>query len=123
MGLIGAKRTGGDAAVGDVIVFFDCHVKPDPNYWKPFVTHLAANPKRVVVPVITELDVDTWEELGVRSAGHGMSKCYLTRGRCAGASTPRGGRVDAAGPTRRRRGIDRSPTVLFQCLSQPKLIN
>lgn len=28
MGLIAAKKTGGDAAAGDVVVFFDCHVKP-----------------------------------------------------------------------------------------------
>ena len=36
-GLIQAKSTGGDAATGDVIVFFDCHVKPDENYWKSMV--------------------------------------------------------------------------------------
>lgn len=77
LGLIGAKRTGGDAAVGDVIVFFDCHVKPDANYWIPFVKHLEANPRRVVVPVITELDVDKWQEVN-RPRGGGMSKCYLT---------------------------------------------
>ena len=34
-GLIGAKRTGGNAAVGDIIVFFDCHVKPAEDYWVP----------------------------------------------------------------------------------------
>lgn len=28
VGLIGAKKTGGDAASGDIVVFFDCHVGP-----------------------------------------------------------------------------------------------
>lgn len=28
LGLIAAKKTGGNAALGDVVVFFDCHVKP-----------------------------------------------------------------------------------------------
>ena len=80
MGLINSKRTGGDAATGDIIVFFDCHVKPDPNYWRPMVEAIGDNYKRVVVPVITNLDVDTWTEFGrpSSSGGGGMSKCYLS---------------------------------------------
>ena len=78
-GLIGAKKTGGDAATGDIIVFFDCHVKPDPNYWRPFVSQMKDNYKRVVVPTITNLNVDTWEEFGRPAPGAGgMSKCYIT---------------------------------------------
>ena len=78
-GLIGAKKTGGDAATGDIIVFFDCHVKPDPSYWKPFVSQMKDNYKRVVVPTITNLNVDTWSEFGRPAPGSGgMSKCYIT---------------------------------------------
>ena len=36
------------------------------------------NYKRVVVPIITNLNVDTWTEFGRPSAGGGMSKCYLS---------------------------------------------
>ena len=79
LGLIGAKKTGGDAATGDIIVFFDCHVKPAAGYWEPFVAHVAENYRRVVVPTITSLDVTTWVESSrPRGGGGGMSKCYLT---------------------------------------------
>lgn len=78
-GLIGAKQVGAEAATGDIIVFFDCHVKPAADYWVPYVTSIQDNYKRVVIPTITNLNVDTWEEFGrpTRSGG-GMSKCYLT---------------------------------------------
>ena len=78
LGLIGAKKTGGDAATGDIIVFFDCHVKPAAGYWEPFVAHVAENYRRVVVPTITSLDVTTWVESSRPRGGGGMSKCYLT---------------------------------------------
>ncbi|KAH8046301.1 N-acetylgalactosaminyltransferase 7 [Aureococcus anophagefferens] len=75
-GLIGAKKTGANAARGGIVVFFDCHA---PDYWVPFVSHVEKNYKRVVVPTITNLDVDTWTEFGRPPPGtEGMSKCYLT---------------------------------------------
>jgi len=74
VGLIGAKKTGGDGAQGDVLVFFDCHVAPQPNWEKQFVSLVAENYRRIVVPQITDLDIDTWTQRG----GGGMSKCYLT---------------------------------------------
>jgi len=78
-GLIGAKQAGAEAATGDVIVFFDCHVKPAEDYWVPYVKAVEENYKRVVIPTITNLNVDTWEEFGrPSSSGGGMSKCYLT---------------------------------------------
>ena len=78
-GLIKAKKDGGDVATGDVIVFLDCHVKPDPNWWRPIQRNIKENYKRVVVPTITNLNVDTWEEFGRPAPGaQGMSKCYLT---------------------------------------------
>lgn len=77
-GLIGAKQAGAEAATGDVIVFFDCHVKPAPDFWVPYVKAVNENYKRVVIPTITALNVDTWEEYNRPKSGGGMSKCYLT---------------------------------------------
>ena len=78
-GLIGAKQAGAEAATGDIIVFFDCHVKPGKDYWVPYVTAVQENYKRVVVPTITSLNIDTWTEFGrPTGGGGGMSKCYLT---------------------------------------------
>jgi glycosyltransferase involved in cell wall biosynthesis len=74
-GLINAKSAGANVATGDVIVFLDCHVKPDKGWARPIVEKIRANYKRVVVPNITGLDPDTWEE--VRGNG-GQAKCYLT---------------------------------------------
>uniref|UniRef100_A0A7S4IHY9 Glycosyltransferase 2-like domain-containing protein n=1 Tax=Odontella aurita TaxID=265563 RepID=A0A7S4IHY9_9STRA len=79
MGLIGAKQVGAEAATGDIVVFFDCHVKPDPHYWIPFTRNIGENYRRVVVPTITNLNTDTWEEFGrPAKSGGGLSKCYLT---------------------------------------------
>eukprot|EP00437_Effrenium_voratum_P027972 CAMPEP_0181399928 /NCGR_PEP_ID=MMETSP1110-20121109/1852_1 /TAXON_ID=174948 /ORGANISM="Symbiodinium sp., Strain CCMP421" /LENGTH=667 /DNA_ID=CAMNT_0023522011 /DNA_START=177 /DNA_END=2177 /DNA_ORIENTATION=- len=75
VGLIGAKKTGGDAATGDLIVFFDCHVAPQPNWHQDFLHLISQNYRRMVIPQITALDVDTWTQIG---RGGGMSKCYLT---------------------------------------------
>lgn len=74
-GLIKAKKSGGDAAVGDVISFFDCHVAPQPGWEKDFFRLIGENYRRMVIPQITALDVDTWSQKG---NGGGMSKCYVT---------------------------------------------
>lgn len=74
-GLIGAKKTGGDVATGDIVVFFDCHVAPQPNWHTDFLTLISENYRRMVVPHITALDVHTWTQMG---GGGGLAKCYLT---------------------------------------------
>lgn len=75
-GLIGAKQAGAEAATGDIIVFFDCHVKPGEDYWVPYVKAINENYKRVVIPVITNLNVDTWEEFNRPTSG-GVSHCLV----------------------------------------------
>jgi len=75
VGLIGAKKAGGDAAKGDLIVFFDCHVAPQPGWYKSFLRLSAENYRRIIVPVITDLDIDTWTQ---RGGSKGNAKCYLT---------------------------------------------
>jgi len=75
VGLIGAKKTGGDGASGDILVFFDCHVAPQKNWYEDFLTLIAVNYRRMVIPDITSLDVNTWTQVP-RSGG--LSKCYVT---------------------------------------------
>jgi len=75
VGLIGAKKTGGDAMVGDIGIFFDCHVAPQPGWHSAFIRLIGENYRRLVVPQITALDIDTWSQVG---RGGGMAKCYLT---------------------------------------------
>jgi len=75
VGLIGAKKTGGDAATGDIVVFFDCHVGPQPNWHEDFLRLVGENYRRMVVPQITALNIDDWTQIG---GGGGMSKCYVT---------------------------------------------
>jgi polypeptide N-acetylgalactosaminyltransferase len=75
-GLIRTKKDGGDAATGEVLVFFDCHVAPQPGWYKGILRRMAENYRRVVVPSITDLDIDTWTQRG--SGGDGLAKCYAT---------------------------------------------
>lgn len=76
VGLIGAKKTGGDAASGDIVAFFDCHVAPQPGWHEDFLRLIGENYRRMVVPQITNLDIHTWKQIG--DGGGGMSKCYVT---------------------------------------------
>uniref|UniRef100_A0A7S4S9Y2 Polypeptide N-acetylgalactosaminyltransferase n=1 Tax=Alexandrium monilatum TaxID=311494 RepID=A0A7S4S9Y2_9DINO len=75
VGLIGSKKDGGDAATGDVVVFFDCHVAPQPGWHSSFLRLIGENYRRIVVPVITDLDVGSWRQ---RGGNRGQAKCYLT---------------------------------------------
>lgn len=78
MGLMTARTTGANAAMGDVVAMFDCHVKPDKNWWPSVLSEISENYRRVTIPVITRLDIDTWKEVGRRPApGGGMSACYF----------------------------------------------
>eukprot|EP01067_Filipodium_phascolosomae_P007243 Filipodium_phascolosomae@DN5747_c0_g1_i1.p1 len=43
-------------------MFLDAHVKPDWGWLPPIMTHLNANYKRAVVPIIPTLDGETWME-------------------------------------------------------------
>lgn len=75
VGLMGAKSAGASQAAGDVIVFFDCHVAPQEDWYQKFLDGIRDNYRRIVVPVITNLDIDTWKEV---NRNQGMAKCYLT---------------------------------------------
>lgn len=75
IGLMAAKLTGGKAALGDVIGFFDCHVAPQLHWEREIMQKIQENPRRMVVPAITDLDMDTFDEK-VNSAVN--AKCYLT---------------------------------------------
>ena len=48
---------------------------PQPNWHVDFLQLIGENYRRMVIPQITGLDIDTWTQIG---SGGGMSKCYLT---------------------------------------------
>ena len=74
LGLMIAKQTGGDAASGAYIGFYDCHVAPAKNWYKETIELLAAKERRLVVPMIADLDLDTWDE---KVHGALTAKCYI----------------------------------------------
>lgn len=76
MGLIAAKKAGGDVAKGDVIVFLDCHVSPRRGWEEAILRQMrrAGDHRTVVVPTITSLNPDTWEEIPNGPAG---KSCYI----------------------------------------------
>eukprot|EP00929_Paragymnodinium_shiwhaense_P104737 TRINITY_DN69431_c0_g1_i1.p1 TRINITY_DN69431_c0_g1~~TRINITY_DN69431_c0_g1_i1.p1 ORF type:complete len:778 (-),score=178.88 TRINITY_DN69431_c0_g1_i1:44-2377(-) len=74
MGLMIAKQTGGDAAKGEFIGFFDCHVAPNEGWHRELMSVLSAGPRRLAVPMITDLDLDSWDE---KQQSTTNSKCYI----------------------------------------------
>lgn len=73
-GLMIAKQTGGDAAVGDYIGFYDCHVAPRRGWHKETMQLLRAKTRRLVIPMIGGLDIDTWDEI---PNGGFVGKCWV----------------------------------------------
>jgi glycosyltransferase involved in cell wall biosynthesis len=71
-GLIRSKKDGADSATGDIIVFLDCHVKPIDGWTEDLFQNIRENPKRIVVPTITSLDPDSWQEVGGSAGGRKM---------------------------------------------------
>lgn len=59
-GLIKSKTEGGNMAIGDMIMFLDCHIKPEKDWYKSIIGHMNLNYKRIVVPLIPILDPETW---------------------------------------------------------------
>ena len=76
LGLISAKKSGGDAASGDVIVFFDCHVSPRKGWEVAFLKQMRRKQdhRTIVVPTITSLNPDTWKEI---PGGGGGKVCFI----------------------------------------------
>ena len=60
-GLIRSKTNGAHAAKGDLIIFLDAHVKPEPRWLEPLFKHTNENYKRVVTPVIPILNGESWQ--------------------------------------------------------------
>eukprot|EP00403_Amphidinium_massartii_P025851 CAMPEP_0178395452 /NCGR_PEP_ID=MMETSP0689_2-20121128/13226_1 /TAXON_ID=160604 /ORGANISM="Amphidinium massartii, Strain CS-259" /LENGTH=595 /DNA_ID=CAMNT_0020016107 /DNA_START=54 /DNA_END=1841 /DNA_ORIENTATION=+ len=75
LGLMIAKQTGGNAAGGEFIGFFDCHVAPNSIWHKEVIEKLQGHPRRLVVPTITDLDLDTWVE---KKQSQVNTKCYIS---------------------------------------------
>eukprot|EP00929_Paragymnodinium_shiwhaense_P012807 TRINITY_DN120700_c0_g1_i1.p1 TRINITY_DN120700_c0_g1~~TRINITY_DN120700_c0_g1_i1.p1 ORF type:complete len:784 (+),score=97.92 TRINITY_DN120700_c0_g1_i1:352-2352(+) len=75
IGLSGSRQTGGDAAKGDIIVFFDCHVAPQEGWHESFLKIISRNYRTIVLPTLTKLDSRTWTQVrGFMS----QEKCYVT---------------------------------------------
>jgi len=71
-GLIRSKTDGGNAAVGDMVMFLDAHVKPDKDWYLPILKHVNTNYRRVVVPAITVLNGTTWTTEPNSAVGYKM---------------------------------------------------
>eukprot|EP00922_Rhytidocystis_sp_ex-Travisia-forbesii_P031027 GHVS01045756.1.p1 GENE.GHVS01045756.1~~GHVS01045756.1.p1 ORF type:complete len:667 (-),score=93.72 GHVS01045756.1:572-2572(-) len=63
IGLIRSKIEGAEMVSNrdNIIVFLDCHVRPDRGWLYPIIRHINTNYKRVVVPKIPVLDGQSWE--------------------------------------------------------------
>jgi glycosyltransferase involved in cell wall biosynthesis len=74
VGLMGAKQTGGDHALGEFVGFYDCHVAPRRGWEKQTMQLLREKERRLVIPMIGTLDVTKWDEV---PHGGSVGKCYM----------------------------------------------
>ena len=59
-GLIRARLAGAEQAAGSVLVFLDAHVEATPGWLTPMLAEIATDRTRVLVPVIDEIDAETF---------------------------------------------------------------
>ncbi|CAK9058214.1 unnamed protein product [Durusdinium trenchii] len=65
---------GGDAAKGEFIGFYDCHVAPRRGWYKETIQLLKEKSRRLVIPMIGALNIDTWDE--IPNGGY-VGKCWV----------------------------------------------
>eukprot|EP00927_Polykrikos_kofoidii_P077379 TRINITY_DN7431_c1_g2_i1.p1 TRINITY_DN7431_c1_g2~~TRINITY_DN7431_c1_g2_i1.p1 ORF type:complete len:647 (-),score=70.94 TRINITY_DN7431_c1_g2_i1:272-2113(-) len=68
-GLMRARVSGAEAATGDMLVFLDCHIKAQKNWFPPISRHLNENYRRVVTPSIPVIDSDWKLHEGTNTVG------------------------------------------------------
>lgn len=62
IGLGASRKLGADTSHAEMVVFFDCYIKPRLGWDLPVIEYLQRNPKGVAVPTLIDLDEVTWEE-------------------------------------------------------------
>ena len=62
-GLIRARLAGARAATGDVILFLDSHCECNTGWLEPLLAGIAADRTRVMLPVIDDVDEETFEQV------------------------------------------------------------
>ena len=60
-GLIRARLKGADEAAGPVLVFFDAHVEVTEGWLPPIVAEILQDRSRVVMPIVDDIDDETFE--------------------------------------------------------------
>mmetsp|Transcript_38449 Transcript_38449/g.109914 ORF Transcript_38449/g.109914 Transcript_38449/m.109914 type:complete len:669 (-) Transcript_38449:76-2082(-) len=65
-GLIRARIAGADAASAPYILFLDGHCRPIPGWLPPLIRNLKENYKRIVVPIVSDVNGTTWQEIPAR---------------------------------------------------------
>jgi polypeptide N-acetylgalactosaminyltransferase len=70
-GLMAARLAGARAAVGDVLIFLDCHTEANVNWLPPLIEPIAENYRTVVCPYIDIISAQNYEYIGIRDGARG----------------------------------------------------